>query len=89
MKLRQLSSDSADSCTATLFFSVQIAFARLNRIFLLLFAQCFLCFLSECFLSSVASFRKRKFQETALNQNTNRSFSKCFSECCQPGKLSD
>ena len=24
----------------------------------------------------------------ALNQNTNRSFSKCFGECCQPGKLS-
>ena len=48
VKLRQFSSDSAaDSYTATLFclfFSVQIAFARLKRIFLLLLFNVFFVF---------------------------------------------
>ena len=68
VKLRQFSLDSAaDSYTAIFFFSVQIAFARLNRNFLLLLFNVFFVFCRDDLSVESQAFRKREFRETALN----------------------
>ena len=65
--------------------NIGFSFARLKKIF-----SCF-CSMFSFFSRndlSVASFRKREFRETALNQTPTDRSAKCFGECCQLGQLS-
>ena len=76
MKLRQFSSDlAADSDTATLF--VQIAFARVNRIVLLLLFNVFSVFCRDDLSVELQAFGKRGFRETVLNQKKDKQIKHC------------